>query len=489
MSVPPEVAQGFGPALSQTIVADGVSKRFLLRHSAGSLKVELLDAIRRRRTARVEEFWALRDISLRIARGESIGLVGRNGSGKSTLLKLIAGILRPSTGHLLVSRTARIGTMIELGLGFHPELSGGENVYLNAAIHGLSRDQIRAVYPSILEYSGLARFMDVPLKSYSSGMHMRLAFSIAAQMDPDILLLDEIFAVGDHEFQRKCIYTLKTFRQRGCTILFVSHSTSAIRSMCARVLVLDRGRLVFDGDMDRGLDRYERMLEADVAAPASDGGRVVEPAASPPTDSDWHRRAAGPKWAERGAWEVEFLRAQGLTPSQYVFDVACGDFSGALHLLTFMEPGHYWGYERQRNLFDAANVELARVGVDPTRGHFLYNDTFDFSVVPHRFEVVLAGSLFVRLPLNQVAHCIAAGLKMMKAGGTFFATWYDADPADPFDPVLRSDGYVTYADREPYHYTFAMLARIVETVGGHAVRLSDRNPAGESVMAIRAAQD
>lgn len=470
------------------VVADGVSKRFLLRHSAGSLKVELLDAIRRRRAARVEEFWALRDISFRIARGESVGLVGRNGSGKSTLLKVIAGILRPSAGHLLISRQARIGTMIELGLGFHPELSGGENVYLNAAIHGLSRDQIRALYPSILEYSGLARFMDVPLKSYSTGMHMRLAFSIAAQMDPDILLLDEIFAVGDHEFQRKCLHTLKTFRQRGCTILFVSHSASAIRSMCGRVIVLDRSRLVFDGDTDRGLDRYERMLEADVAAPAFDDDRVVGPAATAPTDSDWHRRAAGPKWAERGAWEVEFLRAQGLRPSQELFDVACGDFSGALHFLMYMEPGHYWGYERQRNLFDAATVELARAGVDPTRGHLIYNDTFDFRVVPHRFDVVLAGSLFVRLPLNQVAHCIAAGLKMLKPGGTFFGTWYDTDPADLFNPVPRSDGFVTYGDREPYHYTFSMLAGIAETVGGQATRLSERHPAGESVLAIRPAQ-
>ena len=471
------------------IVADQVSKRFLLRHSAGSLKVELLDALRRRGGPRIEEFWALRDVSVRIAAGESVGLVGRNGSGKSTLLKVMAGIHRPTAGHLLVARGARFGTMIELGLGFHPELSGAENTYLNAAIHGLTREQIDSLYPKIVEYAGLARFMDVPLKSFSSGMHMRLAFSIAAQMDPDVLLLDEIFAVGDQDFQRKCLRTLEAYRERGCTILFVSHSASAIRGVCQRLLVLDRGRLMFDGDTERGLNRYQQMLEQHSLDATAERDVTLEavPQASP--DHDWHRRASGPRWRERGAWQLDFVRRHGLTASHFLFDVACGDFASAVHFLLFMDQSHYWGYERHRSLFDAASVELTRAAVDPSRGHFIYNDTFDFSAVPFRFDIVLAASLFVRLPLNQIAHCVANSLKTLKEGGTMFATWYDVEPDRLFDSVTRCDGFVTYGDREPYHHTFALLAGVCEALGARAERLDDLNPAGESVMAIRRAQD
>ncbi len=172
----------------------------------------------------IEEFWALRDVSLRIEHGEALGLVGRNGSGKSTLLKLIAGIHRPTSGRLLVARNARISSMIELGVGFHPELTGRENVFLSASIHGLSRIEIESIYDAVVEYSGLEHFIDVPIKNYSSGMYMRLGFAIAANLEPDILLLDEIFAVGDADFQQRCTATVQRFMAEGKTIIFVSHA-------------------------------------------------------------------------------------------------------------------------------------------------------------------------------------------------------------------------------------------------------------------------
>jgi ABC-type polysaccharide/polyol phosphate transport system ATPase subunit len=463
------------------IVAAGVAKRFLLRHSTGSLKAQVLDTLRGRH-GHVEEFWALRDVSFRIDPAESVGLVGRNGSGKSTLLKLIAGIHRPTRGHLFVSRDLRVGSMIELGIGFHPELSGAENVYINAAIHGLQRDQIDAIYPGIVEYSGLAQFMDVPLKSYSSGMHMRLAFATAAQMDPDLLLLDEIFAVGDEDFQRKCMRTITAFQERGRTILFVSHSADAIRAMCERVIVLDRGRLVFDGDTERGLDHYHGLLttgEGPLARSIAGEGATDAPG------QDWHRRAGGPRWAERGDWALDFLKRQGLTPQHFILDIACGDFSGPIHVLPYMDPRHYWGFDRHRELFDAGAIEVIREGIDPERGHFFYNDTFDFGLAPYPFDFILAASLFVRLPLNHVAHALAAGLAKLKPGGTLFATFYEADPPDVFASRARCDGFVTYGDHEPYHYSFSILAGICETLGGRAERLDERHPAGEAVMAIR----
>ena len=163
-------------------------------------------------------------MSLTVGRGEAVGLVGRNGSGKSTLLKLIAGIHRPTSGRVLVRRGAKIGTMIELGVGFHPELSGRENVYLNASVYGLSRADVDRIYDAVVDYSEIEQFIDEPIKNYSSGMVMRLAFAVAAHLDPDVLLLDEIFAVGDEAFQAKCRETMKQFIDEGRTVVFVSHS-------------------------------------------------------------------------------------------------------------------------------------------------------------------------------------------------------------------------------------------------------------------------
>jgi ABC-type polysaccharide/polyol phosphate transport system ATPase subunit len=209
------------------------------------------------------EFWALRDASLAVRAGESIGLVGRNGSGKSTLLKLIAGIHRPTEGRIVVRRGIRIGSMIELGVGFHPELTGRENVFLNASIYGFRRAEVERVYDSILDYAEIGPFIDQPVKNYSSGMSMRLAFAVAAHMDPDVLLLDEIFAVGDADFQEKCKATMQEFLARGKTILFVSHSAQSIRHMCSRVCVLSHGRIVFDGPVEDGLAAYGAVIEAE----------------------------------------------------------------------------------------------------------------------------------------------------------------------------------------------------------------------------------
>jgi ABC-2 type transport system ATP-binding protein/lipopolysaccharide transport system ATP-binding protein len=243
------------------IDAQSVSKRFLLRHNAaGELKVRFLGLLHPAKRQTIEEFWALKAVSLRIERGEALGLIGRNGSGKSTLLKLIAGIHRPTSGRMLVARNARISSMIELGVGFHPELTGRENLFLSAAIHGLTRSDIEAIYDDVVAYSGLDHFIDVPIKNYSSGMHMRLGFAIAANLNPDILLLDEIFAVGDADFQQRCVGTVRQFMDEGKTIIFVSHAPSSIRMICRRVCVLEQGELAFDGDVEGGLAFYDELL-------------------------------------------------------------------------------------------------------------------------------------------------------------------------------------------------------------------------------------
>src|SRR6478609_1054824 len=225
------------------LVAERVSKRFLLHHNrAYSLKARLLATVVPDLRPRVEDFWALRDIDLRIHRGEALGLVGRNGSGKSTLLKMLAGLHRPTAGRVLVRRGVKIGTMIELGVGFHPELSGRENVYLSASVYGLTKSEVDRIYDAVVDYSEIGTFIDEPIKNYSSGMMMRLAFALAIHIDAEVLLLDEIFAVGDEAFQQKCRTTMREFIGQGRTLIFVSHSASLVQEMCNRVCVLSRGQ-------------------------------------------------------------------------------------------------------------------------------------------------------------------------------------------------------------------------------------------------------
>jgi ABC-2 type transport system ATP-binding protein len=242
------------------LVAERVSKRFLLHHNrAYSLKARLLASVVPKLRPRVEDFWALRDVELRIHRGEALGLVGRNGSGKSTLLKTLAGLHRPTSGRVLVRRGVKIGTMIELGVGFHPELSGRENVYLSASVYGLTRSDVDRIYDAVVDYSEIGNFIDEPIKNYSSGMMMRLAFALAIHIDAEVLLLDEIFAVGDEAFQQKCRTTMRDFIAEGRTLIFVSHSAGLVQEMCNRVCVLSHGQKVFDGDVEEGLAMYKQI--------------------------------------------------------------------------------------------------------------------------------------------------------------------------------------------------------------------------------------
>ena len=465
-----------------------LSKRFLLRHNpAGELKVRLLALFDRSRRQHVEEFWALRSLSLKIDEGEAVAMVGRNGSGKSTFLKLVAGIHSPTSGDLLIAEGSRIGSMIELGTGFHPELTGQENVMLNTSIHGLAHADALGLYDAVVAYSGLEHFMDVPLKNYSSGMHMRLGFAIAANLQPDILLLDEIFAVGDDDFQKQCMGTLKSFQAQGKTILFVSHSSAAVQAICHRACLLDRGHLLYDGPVDAALSEYRRLTAATSGESVrGEPGAPHRPVVAGDPELAWHRLAAGGHWADEGAWVFDFLRRQGLRPEHRVLDVGCGSLSAAIKLLPYMERSHYWGYEKDLELYIAGSqIELPRVGVPVELGHFIVNDDFDFSDAPHPFDIAIASSLFRRLTLNGIARCIASVVKKLTPDGRFYATWIDNPDPLQFGAVLHEDGTKSYSDRDPFHYSFAMLSGLVDAVGGRAERLDDcTHPRGEAVMVI-----
>lgn len=231
------------------VTVDGLSKKFRIHHERNQyLKTALLKGSR----SKYEDFWALRDVSFDVRKGEAFGIIGHNGSGKSTLLKCLTGILRPDEGNVVVNGT--VAALLELGAGFHPELSGRENIFLNAAILGVPRKEIESKFDAIVDFAGLERFIDTPVKNYSSGMYVRLGFAVMINVDPDVLIFDEILAVGDAEFQAKCRDKIAEFRERNKTIILVTHAMSDVVSLCDRAAWIDHGNL-------RGLDHPNAIVD------------------------------------------------------------------------------------------------------------------------------------------------------------------------------------------------------------------------------------
>ena len=256
------------------ITLTGVSKDYRLwgrRSQFATLKSALLK--RDLRPAPEASVPALRNVSFTIDRGEAFGIIGRNGSGKSTLLKLISGILKPTSGRLAIN--GRIAALIELGAGFHPEITGRENIYINGIMLGLSRKEIDRRFDRIVEFSGIGEFLEQPVKTYSSGMYVRLGFAVAVHVDPDILLIDEVLSVGDEEFSARCVAKIQEMKYRGVTLVFVTHQLDQVRSLCDRALWLDHGRVEAVGDPARVVDAYLQ----EVSGPAS--ARAAEPTGAP----------------------------------------------------------------------------------------------------------------------------------------------------------------------------------------------------------------
>jgi ABC-2 type transport system ATP-binding protein len=257
--------------MSTTMISlENVSKRFIIRKEK-SLKERIVN--RGRSNLHKEDFWALDDVSLDIESGTTIGLVGPNGSGKSTLLKMIGGIIQPTSGSIRLR--GRLAALLELGAGFHPDLTGRENVYLNASILGLTRRQTDGYFDAIVDFSGIERFIDTQVKFYSSGMYVRLAFAVAVHVNPDILLIDEVLAVGDEPFQRKCMDRIRGFQHEGRTIVLVSHSLDQVAEVCDRTVVLENGKVRADGAPrdalkvlrdDFQVTRMEDVEQAELAA-------------------------------------------------------------------------------------------------------------------------------------------------------------------------------------------------------------------------------
>lgn len=219
--------------------------------------------------------WALRDVSFDVKQGEAIGIIGRNGAGKSTLLKVLSRITEPTSGRATIH--GRVASLLEVGTGFHPDLTGRENVYLNGTLLGLRKREVDARLEEIVEFAGTAKYIDTPVKRYSSGMRVRLAFAVAAHLDPEILIVDEVLAVGDLDFQRKCLGRMQRVAEGGRTVLFVSHNLAAVAQLCQRAVVLEGGKLVFAADVAAAIDRYLRSSDSLGGDSAADGDRRSTP--------------------------------------------------------------------------------------------------------------------------------------------------------------------------------------------------------------------
>lgn len=255
---------------------DCVSKKYrIYQEPEGKASENKLRRVTRRLWGNRNDFWALRDVSFEVERGEALGIIGQNGAGKSTVLKLLYNITAPTKGRISIN--GRLAALIEVASGFHPDLTGRENIYLNGALLGMRRREIGKKLDSIVDFAGVSAFIDTPVKRYSSGMYLRLGFSIAAYLDPDILLLDEVLAVGDAEFQSKCIERIKQLRRAGTTIVFVSHNLGAVEGICDRVFLLRQGQIFRSGLPRNVISEYEHML---TNMPASTPARLISTAAS-----------------------------------------------------------------------------------------------------------------------------------------------------------------------------------------------------------------
>lgn len=258
-----------------SIEVENLSKSYVISHNskrkARSLRELLANPLARQDAVGAmpdenmpkETFWALQDVSFKIGEGERVAIIGGNGAGKSTLLKILSRITEPTRGKVTIR--GKVSSLLEVGTGFHPELTGRENIFLNGAILGMRRSEIAAKFDQIVDFSGVEKFIDTPVKHYSSGMYVRLAFSVSAWLDPDILIVDEVLSVGDQAFQRRCAERMKELTGAGRTVLFVSHSMSAVKAMCEKALFLERGRAVSFVSVDEAATQYIRSLEADTA--------------------------------------------------------------------------------------------------------------------------------------------------------------------------------------------------------------------------------
>lgn len=319
--------------MNTVIKVDNLGKKYTIRHQQTERYTALRDVITRSfrnvggrlfspltgacstSPDSKEDFWALRDVSFEIRQGERVGIIGRNGAGKTTVLKLLSRITEPTTGRIEI--TGRVASLLEVGTGFHPELTGRENIFLNGAILGMSKGEIKKKFDEIIAFAEIEKFLDTPVKHYSSGMYVRLAFAVAAHLEPEILIVDEVLAVGDAQFQKKCLGKMEDVGKEGRTVLFVSHNMSAISTLCARGIVLAEGKLLCDDNISTAISNY-LLLGTDSVYSRRD----KQPSDGPLITKAWFENASGGQTTQYYAGEPVCLVIETANPGGFPVEIS-----------------------------------------------------------------------------------------------------------------------------------------------------------------------
>lgn len=371
--------------MSVAVKVEGLSKRFVLGQTfENTLSGRIGDLLRGRGLARrppAEEFWALRDISFDIGEGEAVGIIGGNGAGKSTLLKVLSRITPPTRGRALVK--GRLSSLLEVGTGFHPELTGRENVFLNGAILGMRRAEVEKKFDEIVAFAGVGKFIDTPVKRYSSGMYVRLAFAVAAHLEPDVLIIDEVLAVGDAEFQKRCMGKMGDVAREGRTVLFVSHNMTAVQRLCNRVVWLDGGQVRQVGAADAVVSSY---LESSIDVAGGDG--------TLPPGYLYRNESPADGLAGAHVLSVQLVDAAG-TPMKSVRTWQAAGFR-----IEFVADRAYRSIAAEMNISTTDGVTLIRTATSPDHATPL-------SVSPGRYRI---DCFFDRLPMAAGDYVIGASL-------------------------------------------------------------------------------
>jgi lipopolysaccharide transport system ATP-binding protein len=381
-----------------------------------------------------EEFWALRDVSIELPKGEILGLIGPNGSGKSTFLKILSNITHPTEGRIALR--GRVGTLLEVGTGFHPELTGRENVYLNGAILGMRRHEIDGLFDEIVEFSGIDRFLDTPVKRYSSGMFVRLAFAVAAHLDTEILLVDEVLAVGDTEFQRKCLGKIDDVARGGRTIIFVSHNLTAVERLCTRSIWLQNGRMVDEGPTQRVVAEYLKRV-----GPQQRGGVTTVPADAQRVGSGEARLTRAAMLDEGGEAIAQLELGQPFSVVT-TFEVAESIAEAAVEVGVETQEG-------SRIATSFSTDDLPPFSLKPGTHEFRVN--LDLSLMPGEYAITIALNQVGKFNIDHVERVLNFAAINVGYGGAPAHLWQQAHPAVRAPASwaeLSGEGLAPLLDRE-----------------------------------------
>ncbi|MDD5109695.1 MAG: ATP-binding cassette domain-containing protein [Patescibacteria group bacterium] len=419
-----------------------------------------------------QDFWAVDDLTFTARPGEIFGIIGQNGAGKSTVLKILARVTKQTRGTVHV--TGRVAALIEIGAGLHPDLTGEENIFLYGAIMGMSRKELRQKFDAIVDFSELAPWLQTPVRFYSSGMFLRLAFAIAIHTDPDILLMDEILAVGDEPFQKKCLAKMDAYRRQNKVIILVSHNLGQVARLCNRALWLENGRSVMLGEGTAVVNAYTKAMSAKTQGLMS--------------DIPWYRREVDGAWDELGKKQLDFLVAHGLQPHHRLLEIGCGSLRGGVHFIEFLAPGGYYGVDKEAALLAAGKeVELEQKGLLQKAPTLKAMDDFNVPAFGQTFDYVWAHAVFIHLSLNHIIQCLMNVDRVLKPGGKFYATFFEnPEGKQQLGPRVRQrDGssFTTYFSKNPYHYDLATFRWMCEGTSLQVENLGDwGHPAHQQML-------